>query len=109
MVFESLSIAVYKAVHFICCTRAEMSSNPEPCRCEVLEVKTHSSLYFILHSPLRRRLSRLAAAICAKPASRPRKLRLSRELAEKNTRLSRRENCGLNTKNQLLKFSASLS
>src|SRR6218665_3786055 len=48
--------------------------------------------------PLSRRLSRPPAAICPKPASRPRKLRLSRELAEKNIRLSRRENCGLNTK-----------
>ena len=49
-------------------------------------------------SPLSRRLSRPPSAICAKPASRPRKLRRSRELAEKNIRLSRRENCGLNTK-----------
>src|SRR6218665_1325954 len=50
------------------------------------------------------RLSRPPAVICAKPASRQRKLRLSRELAEKNIRLSRRENCGLSTKNPLLKF-----
>src|SRR6218665_2920867 len=55
-------------------------------------------------SPLSRRLSRPPAAICAKPVSRPRKLRLSRELAEKNIRLNRRENCGLNTKNPLLIF-----
>jgi len=48
-------------------------------------------------SPLSRRLSRPPAPICAKPASRPRKLRLGRGLAEKNIRLSRRENCGLNT------------
>jgi len=49
-------------------------------------------------SPLSRRLSWPPAAICAKPASRPQKFRLSRELAEKNIRLSRRENSGLNAK-----------
>src|SRR6218665_1633430 len=54
-------------------------------------------------SPLSRRLSRPAAAICAKPASRPRKFRLSRELAEKNIRLSRRENSGLNAKKSITK------
>src|SRR6218665_1058336 len=53
-------------------------------------------------SPLSRRLSRPPAAICAKPASRPQKLRLSRKLVEKNIRLSRRENCGLNTKTSIL-------
>src|SRR6218665_2056893 len=52
-------------------------------------------------SPLSRRLSRPPAAICAKPASRPRKLQLSRELAEKNIRLSRRETCGLNTEKSI--------
>jgi len=60
-------------------------------------------------SPLSRRLSRPPAAICAKPVSRPQTFWLSRELAEKNIRLSRRENCGLNTKSPLLKFSASSS
>src|SRR6218665_533126 len=54
-------------------------------------------------SPLSRRLSRPAAAICAKPASRPRKFRLSRELAEKNNRLSRRENSGLSAKKSITK------
>src|SRR6218665_1229347 len=52
-------------------------------------------------SPQSRRLSRPPAAICAKPASRPRKFRLSRKLAEKNIRLSRRENSGLNTKKSI--------
>ena len=52
-------------------------------------------------SPLSRRLSRPPAAICAKPASRPRKFRLRRKLAEKNIRLSRRENSGLNTKKSI--------
>src|SRR6218665_427910 len=33
----------------------------------------------------------------------PQKFRLSRELAEKNIRLSRRENCGLNTKQFITK------
>src|SRR6218665_1060331 len=47
------------------------------------------------------RLSRPPAAICAKPASRPQKLRLSRKLAKKNIRLSRREYCGLNTKTSI--------
>src|SRR6218665_1799411 len=83
--------------------------------CKLIAGRTQlfTILHIILHgirafgdgpgSPLSRRLSRPAAAICAKPASRPRKLRLSRELAEKNTRLSRRENCGLNTKKSITK------
>src|SRR6218665_3490709 len=54
-------------------------------------------------SPQSRRLSRPPAAICAKPGSWPRKFRLSRKLAEKNIRLSRRENCGLNTKKSMTK------
>src|SRR6218665_3748527 len=56
-----------------------------------------------ISSPLSRRLSRPAAEICAKPASRRRKFRLSRELAEKNIRLSRRENPGLNAKTSITK------
>src|SRR6218665_3968107 len=48
---------------------------------------------------MRSRLSRdLAGRQPQFVRSRPRKLRLSRELAEKNIRLSRRENSGLNTK-----------
>jgi len=43
--------------------------------------------------------------IDAKPASRPQKMRLSCEPAEKNNRLSRREKCGLITENPLLQFS----
>src|SRR6218665_918035 len=54
-------------------------------------------------SPLSRRLSRPPAVIYAKPASRPQKFRLSREQAEKNIRLSRRENCGSNTKKFITK------
>src|SRR6218665_2341223 len=58
-------------------------------------------LQTIVISPLSRRLSWPPAAICAKPVSRPRKFRLSRKLAEKNIRLSRRENSGLNTKKSI--------
>jgi len=60
---------------------------------DVFRTADHAKQIFIPHRP--------PAAICAKPASRPRKLRLSRQLAEKNIRLSRRENCSLNTKNSL--------
>src|SRR6218665_214303 len=78
------SIEVAKVVQFW-----RVSSRPPPCR----------------GSPLSRRFSRPPAAICAKPASRPRKFRLSRALAEKNIRLSRRENCGLNTKKPITNLS----
>src|SRR6218665_1305125 len=60
-------------------------------------------------SPLSRRRSQPPAAICAKQASRPRKFRLSRELAEKNIRLSRRENFGLNIKKSITKVFSILS
>src|SRR6218665_712534 len=42
--------------------------------------------------------------LCAKPASRPRKMRLSREPVEKNNRLSRREKCGLITEKSIISF-----
>src|SRR6218665_120377 len=50
--------------------------------------------------PPSRRLSR--PPICAKPASRPRKMRLSRELAKTNNWLNRREKCGLITEKSII-------
>src|SRR6218665_1878116 len=61
---------------------------------DVFRTADHAGQIFIPHRP--------PAAICAKPASRPRKL-LSREPAEKNIRLSRRENCGLDTEKSITK------
>jgi len=52
--------------------------------------------------PPSRQLSRPPAAICAKPARRPRKVWLSREPAEKNHRLSRQEKCGLITEKSII-------
>ena len=65
-------------------------------------------IYIVRVSPLSRRLSRPLAAICAKPTSRPRKFRLSRELAKKNIRLSRRENCSVNAKKFIIKVFSNL-
>ena len=64
----------------------------------VFRTADHAGQIFIPHRP--------PAAICTKPASRPRKMRLNREPAEKNNRLSRRENCGLIT---FVQFSTSAS
>src|SRR6218665_2749914 len=52
--------------------------------------------------PPRRRRSRPPATICAKPATRPRKIRLNREPAEKTNRLSRREKCGIITEESII-------
>ena len=62
------------------------------------DVRNKISVLLPLCSPLSLRLSWPPAAICAKPTSRPRKFQLNHELAEKNMRLSRQENCGSNTK-----------
>src|SRR6218665_120902 len=48
-------------------------------------------------SPVNRRLSWPPAVFCAKLASRLQKMQLSYELAEKNIRLSHRENCDVDT------------
>src|SRR6218665_1207549 len=69
-------------------------SEPSIFMLDVFRTAAHAGQIFIPHRP--------PAAIFATSASRPRKLWLSRELAEKKIRLSRRENCGLNTKNPLL-------
>src|SRR6218665_1919951 len=62
-----------------------------------------SSLHISLDSrPPSRRLSRLPSAICTKPASRPRKMRLSREPDEKNDLLNSREKCGLTTQKSII-------
>jgi len=71
--------------------------------------ETLKRLAYIAIRPPSLRLSRTPTAICAKPASRLRKMRLSREPAEKNNRLSRREKCGFITENPLLQFSTSAS
>src|SRR6218665_2459747 len=52
--------------------------------------------------PPSRRLNRPPAAICGKPASRPRKMRLCREPAEKSNRLNRLEKCGLITEKSII-------
>src|SRR6218665_4004921 len=62
----------------------------------VFRTAAHAGQIFIPHRP--------PAAICAKPASRPRKMRLSREPAEKNNRLGRREKFGLITEKSITVF-----